>query len=203
MSSATLSELLDELDQGALLLLPNARAARDMRAAFDSRQRSRGLPAWEPPKALSWSQWTNSLWSELIVGGKEGRLLLNATQEHTLWRKIIADDASQRSIGSVDSLAELAQSAWQLASDYDATSKLREFASSHDSRIFAAWSESFARQCAERNYVSASQLNAALLEHVRGGGLAAPASFDLVGFANRASGTRNCSSAPNARVDGE
>jgi ATP-dependent helicase/nuclease subunit B len=182
MSSATLSELLDELDQGALLLLPNARAARDMRAAFDSRQRSRGLPAWEPPKALSWSQWTNSLWSELIVGGKEGRLLLNAAQEHTLWRKIIADDASQRSIGSVDSLAELAQSAWQLASDYDATSKLREFASSHDSRIFAAWSESFARQCAERNYVSASQLNAALLEHVRGGGLAAPASFDLVGF---------------------
>ncbi len=54
-----------------------------------------------------------------------------------MWRKIIADDASQRSIGSDDSLAELAQSAWQLASDYDATWKLREFASSHDSRIFA------------------------------------------------------------------
>jgi ATP-dependent helicase/nuclease subunit B len=182
MSSATLSELLDALDQGALLLLPNARAARDMRAAFDSRQRSRGLPAWEPAHALSWLQWTNSLWSELVVGGNEGRLLLNAAQEHRVWRKIVADDASQRSIGSVDSLAELAQSAWQLASHYNATQKLREFAASHDSRIFAAWSESFARQCTERGYVSAGQLDAALLEHVRGGGLAAPASFDLVGF---------------------
>ncbi len=72
MSSATLSELLDTLDQGALLLLPNARAARDMRAAFDARQRLRGLPAWEPAHALSWSRWTNSLWSELIIGGNEG-----------------------------------------------------------------------------------------------------------------------------------
>src|ERR1700728_900118 len=117
MSSATLSELLDALDQGTLLLLPNARAARDMRAAFDSQQRLRGLPAWEPANALSWSQWTNSLWSELIVGGKEQRLLLNAAQEHSLWRKIIAEDASHRSIGSVDSLAELAKAAWQLASD--------------------------------------------------------------------------------------
>jgi ATP-dependent helicase/nuclease subunit B len=182
MSSATLSELLDTLDQGALLLLPNARAVRDIRAAFDVLQRSRGLPAWEPAQALSWSQWTNSLWSELIVGGKEGRLLLNAAQEHSVWRKIIADDATQRSIGSVDSLADLAQSAWQLASDYDATRKLREFAASHDSRIFAAWSESFARQCAERGYVSAGQLNAALLEHVRRGGFAVPSSLDLVGY---------------------
>ena len=181
MSSATLTELLDALDQGALLLLPNARAARDIRAAFDARQRSRGLPAWEPAQALSWSQWTNSLWSELIVGGKEGRLLLNAAQEHSVWRKIIADDANQRSIGSVDSLAELAQSAWQLASNYDATRKLREFAASHDSRIFAAWSESFARQCAEHGYVSAGQLNAALLEHVRLDEFTVPASLDLAG----------------------
>ena len=183
MSSATLSELLDALDQSALLLLPNARAARDMRAAFDTRQRLRGLPAWEPARALSWSQWTNSLWSELIVGGKEERLLLNAAQEHSVWRTIIADDASQRSIGSADSLAELAQSAWQLASDYDATWKLRDFAASHDSRVFAAWAESFARQCAERGYVSAGQLNAALVDHMRrSSDLAVPASLDLAGY---------------------
>jgi len=182
MSSATLSELLDSLEQGAILLSPNARAARDMRAAFDSRQRSRGLPAWEPAQALSWSQWTNSLWGELIVAGKESRLLLNAAQEHSVWRKIIADDPSQRSIGSIDLLAELAQSAWQLACDYDATRRLREFAASHDSRIFAAWSESFARHCADHGYVSMGQLNAALLEHVRRGHFTVPASLDLAGF---------------------
>jgi ATP-dependent helicase/nuclease subunit B len=182
MSSATLSELLDALEHGALLLRPNARAAREMRSAFDARQRLRGMPAWEPPRALSWTQWTNSLWSELIVGGTEARLLLNAAQEHSVWRQIIADDATNRSIGSVDSLAELAQSAWQLAADYNATQKLREFAMSHDSRIFAAWAEAFSRQCAEHDYLSAALLNGALLKHVQTGALPAPASLELVGF---------------------
>jgi ATP-dependent helicase/nuclease subunit B len=182
MSSATLPELLDALDQGALLLLPNARAARDIRAAFDARQRARALPAWEPPWALTWPQWANSLWSELIIGGTEGHLLLNAAQEHSVWRQIIAEDSSNASIGSLDSLAELAQSAWQLATDYEATQKLRAFAATHDSRIFAAWAASFARRCAERGYVSAGQLNAALLEHVRRGELPVTASLDLVGF---------------------
>jgi probable DNA repair protein len=182
MSSATLSELLDALDQGTMLLLPNDRAASDLRAAFDARQRARGLPAWEPPRALTWTQWANSLWSELTIGGTEGRLLLNAAQEHSVWRQIIAEDTANPSIGSLDSLAELAHSAWQLASDYEATQKLRAFATSHDSRVFAAWSEKFMRQSAERGYVSAGDLNAELLEHVRRGDLPAPASLDLVGF---------------------
>jgi ATP-dependent helicase/nuclease subunit B len=182
MSSATLSELLDALEHGALLLLPHARAAREMRSAFDARQRVRGLAAWEPPQALSWSQWANSWWSELIVRGAEARLLLNAAQEHSLWQQIIAEDATNRSIGSADSLAELAQSAWQLAADYDATQKLREFSMSHDSRVFAGWAETFSRQCAERSYLSAALLNEALLQHVEAGSLAVPASLELVGF---------------------
>jgi probable DNA repair protein len=182
MSSATLSELLDALEQGRMLLLPNARAAREMRSAFDARQRARGTPAWEPPRALSWSQWTNSLWNELIVSGVEARLLLNAAQEHSLWRQIIADDAANRSIGSVDSLAELARSAWELAADYDATKRLRDFAMSHDSRIFAGWAETFSKQCAEREYLSAALLNGALLSQVQAGALSLPASLELVGF---------------------
>jgi probable DNA repair protein len=184
MSSATLAEVLDALDQGAFLLLPNARAARDIRAAFDARQRARALPAWEPPQASIWTQWTNSLWNELTIGGTEQRLLLNAAQEHSVWRQIIAEDTSNPSIGSLDSLAELAQSAWKLACDYRATQKLRAFATSRDSRVFAAWAQTFVRHCAERGYVSAGQLNAALLEHVRRDALPAPASLGLVGFGN-------------------
>jgi len=182
MSPVTLSELFGVLSQGSLLLLPHARAARDLRARFDAHQRELGLPAWEPARALSWSQWTNSLWSELIVQGSEERLLLNAAQEHSLWRQIIAGDTANRSIGSLDSLAELAQSAWRVAADHDATQKLGTFAASHDSRIFAAWAESFERLCADRGYVSACRLSAALQEHARRGLLAIPASLDLIGF---------------------
>src|SRR6202789_4618908 len=89
MSSATLSELLDALNDGRLLLLPNARAAREWRAAFDARQRMLGRRAWEPARALSWSQWTNFWWGELVVHGAESRLLLNAAKERSVWREII------------------------------------------------------------------------------------------------------------------
>jgi probable DNA repair protein len=182
MSTATHSELLDALDKGELVLLPHARAARDLRAAFDARQRARGLPAWEPARALSWSEWAKSLWGELVVSGVEGRLLLNAAQEHSVWRQVIAEDATHRSIGSLDSLAELAQSAWQLAADYAATEKLRQFATTHDNRTFATWAESFVRQCSDRGYVSGGLLNHALLEGLRRGELAVSASLELVGF---------------------
>jgi probable DNA repair protein len=182
MSSATLSELLDALDGGVLLLLPNARAARELRSAFDARQRLRGRDAWESPRAVSWSQWTSSLWNELIVAGVEIRLLLNAAQEHSVWREIIAEDAANLSIGSSDSLAELARSAWQIAAGYDATHRLRGFAVSHDSRVFAGWAEAFSKQCAARGYLSEALLDAALLEHAQHGALAAPGSLELVGF---------------------
>lgn len=182
MSSATLSELLDGLDHGALLLLPNPRAARELRSAFDARQKASGRPAWETPQAFSWSQWTNSLWSELIVAGKETRLLLNSAQEHSVWREIITEDLANLSIGSADSLADLAHSAWHLAARYEAIHQLRGLALSYDSRVFARWAETFATQCAARAYLAAAQLDSELQMHVRAGSLAPPVSLQLVGF---------------------
>jgi ATP-dependent helicase/nuclease subunit B len=182
MSSATLSELLDALDNGARFLLPNARAARELRSAFDAQQRMRGLSVWEPPQVLSWSQWTSSQWSELIVAGGARRLLLNAAQEHSLWREILVEDAGSGLPGSADSLAELARSAWQLAASYNATHRLREFAMTHDSWIFAKWAGEFSKRCAAQGFLSAALLDAALLEHVQTGAVAAPDSLELVGF---------------------
>ena len=182
MFSATLSELLDALDNGERLLLPNARAAREVRFAFDARQRGRGRLAWEFPEVASWSQWTSSQWSELVVAGAETRLLLNAAQERSLWREIIAEDPANGSFGSADSLAELAGTAWQLAASYNATQRLQNFAVTHDSSTFAGWAELFAKRCAARGYLSTALLNVALLQHVKAGTLAAPEVFKLVGF---------------------
>jgi probable DNA repair protein len=182
MSCVTLSELFDALHQGVRLLFPNARAAREMRASFDARQRRRGLAAWESPQILSWSQWTSSQWSELVVAGAESRLLLNSAQERSLWREVIANDAASGSFGSADSLAELAGSAWQLAAYYNTTHRLREFATTHDSRVFAEWAEAFSKHCAARGYQSTALLDAALVLHLQAAGLTAPESLRLVGF---------------------
>jgi ATP-dependent helicase/nuclease subunit B len=180
-------ELLDAIDAGeGLFLLPNARAARDLRSAFNARQRARGIPAWDPPPILSWSQWTNSLWSELIVAGAETRLLLNRAQEHSLWREIVSGHPAMAGLlSSADALAELAGSGWLLAASYEATHRLRSFAATHDSRIFADWAEAFTRQCGTRGYVSAALLEDTLKRHLEAGALAAPPTLQLVGFAER------------------
>jgi probable DNA repair protein len=181
-SALTLAELLDILARGELVLLPSARAARELRAAFDARQRALGLPVWESAPALSWQQWTGSLWSELIAAGGETRLLLNAAQEHSLWREIILDDATLPTLGSADSLADLAQSAWKLAAAYQATSRLRGAGLNHDSRIFSQWAETFTRRCAKEGLLSSALLDEALRQHAASGTLPAPATLRLAGF---------------------
>lgn len=171
----------------SLILLPTARAARELRSAFDARQQSLGRPGWEPAAALSWTQWTRNLWSELVIAGAEPRLLLNSAQEHTLWREIIAAEPAAGGLASPDSLADLARSAWQLAAAYNATRRLRGAATSHDSRLFADWAAAFTRLCATRNYLSAALLDDALRQHLESrdrasAGVPPPNALHLAGY---------------------
>jgi probable DNA repair protein len=177
-----LADILALLHDGTTLLLPNALAARGLRAAFDAEQRRLQRTTWQPAAALSWQQWTTTLWSELIVSGHEMRLLLNAAQEHALWVEVIADDPGHSSLASADALATLAHSAWQLAAAHNATPQLRASATTHDSRIFAAWAEEFSQRCATRSYLSAAQLHHALHLHTLSGNIAAPTGLHLLGF---------------------
>jgi ATP-dependent helicase/nuclease subunit B len=181
------TELLDFLEsrRGGTLLLPHARAARDLRVAFAVRQRARGVEAWETPTILSWGQWTSSLWSELVVAGAEERLLMNQAQEHRLWREIVAEDAAVGALGPGDSLAELARSGWALAAAYGATSRLRSFVATHDSRVFAEWVEVFSRRCGSKGYLSTALLEEVLRQHVERGTLAHLEALELAGFGEK------------------
>jgi probable DNA repair protein len=185
----TLADLLDSLDSGEPLVMPSSRAARELRTAFDASRRALGLTAWEPAPVFSWQQWTASLWSDLVVAGVEIRLLLNAAQEHSLWREIVAEDRGHRTLGSPDSLAELAQSAWELAAAYSATAYLEQFfagarwnALNPDSRIFSQWAAEFRKRCGDRCLLSTALLDDALAQHVVLGALPAPGALQLAGF---------------------
>jgi probable DNA repair protein len=177
-------ELLDALARGVRVVLPNNRAARALRRAFDDRQRATGAAAWESAAALSWADWTRSLWSALVADGAELRLLLNSAQEHILWREIIASATTDRSLSSPDSLAELARSAFHLAAAHQALPRLRSSATTSDSRTFAAWAESFARLCSAQNCLSSAQLEDALRAHALAGSLHLDSPILLAGFSN-------------------
>jgi ATP-dependent helicase/nuclease subunit B len=183
MSSVfSITDLLQMLGRGETLVLPNSGAARALRVAYDSRQRERGLAVWEPASVLAWSQWANSLYSDLVVNGAESRLVLNAAQEQSLWREVIGDDPPAEALGSTQSLAELAASAFKLAAAWNATARLRTSATNEDTRTFARWADEFSKRCMKQGCLSAVTLDVALTQHVVGGTLDVPKTLLLVGF---------------------
>ncbi len=158
---------------GGVMVLPNARAAGEMRRAF-------GVRGVDASGVMSWGQWTSGLWSELVVAGEETRLLLNAAQELSLWREIVAEDAA--GFGSAEALAGMAASAWKLAAEFEVTGRLRGAAGSHDSRVFAEWAEAFSRRCGQKGYLPGAALEDALRLHVERGAVAIAGAVELVGF---------------------
>jgi ATP-dependent helicase/nuclease subunit B len=182
MSSASpYAKLFEHLTLGGLVVLPNARAARTLRSAFDQHQISLGHAAWEPARALSWQQFTTGLFSDLALTGVEPRILLNQAQEHYLWRETIAA-AQPSTLASTDSLSELASSAWHLAAAWNATPRLSSTANTSDTRTFALWATDFAARCKKSGLLSLAQLDFALLKHLQAGSLAAPSNLHLAAF---------------------
>ncbi len=154
--------LLDALAHGVTVVLPNRRAAQTLRQAFNEHQRTAGLRAWDAPSVLAWADWTRGLWSGLAVAGYELRLLLNAAQEHSLWREIIESSLAGGTLSSPDALAEMARSAWSLAAAHRATGRIRATATTFDTRTFAEWAESFKKTCAAESYLSSAETEEAL-----------------------------------------
>src|SRR6185437_593572 len=161
--------LLDALARGVAVVLPNRRAARTLRQAFNERQRAAGLRAWDAAPVLAWADWTQGLWSGLAVQGYELRLLLNVAQEHGLWREIIEASLAGRTLSSPDALAEMARSAWSLAAAHRSTTRIRATATTFDTRTFAGWAESFKKTCAAESYLSSAELEEALCPHAASG----------------------------------
>ena len=177
--------LLDALARGVAVVLPNRRAARRLRQAYDERQRAAGLRAWDAASVSAWTDWTRGLWSGLAVQGHELRLLLNAAQEHRLWREIIEGSVAGRTLSSPDALAEMARSAWALAAAHGATGRIRATATTFDTRTFAGWADSFRRICASESYLAASQMEEALRAHAVSGALQLDGPVLLAGFEER------------------
>jgi ATP-dependent helicase/nuclease subunit B len=190
-SSALPRQVAEALDRGATILTANRRAARTLRHAFDRRALARGLPAWQPPPILSWDAWTGSLWHRLLIDGHATALLLNATQEHTLWREIVAAEPGTASARPLDALAETAANAWSLLHAWQAAPRLRGSAISTDTEAFEQWAQSFRQLCRAENLLTQAQLPEALRAATAAGHLqpshAAAGAPDLllVGFDSR------------------
>ena len=131
----------------------------------------------------------HQLWHRLLLDGHASDLLLNSTQEHTLWRAIIAadnaPDGAALSLRPIDALAELAAEAWRLLHAYCARRRLQASAANADTRAFARWAGEFDRRCARAQYLTEAQLPETLRAAFAASQLTAPTGIMLVGFDSR------------------
>jgi ATP-dependent helicase/nuclease subunit B len=172
----------DALARGWTVLTGNQRAARTLRRNFDDRQRALGLAHWQPAEIIAWDSWLAALWRRLLLDGHASPLLLNATQEHSQWRTVIAADPGISSLRTLDSLAELAASGWSRLHSYLASRMLHASASTTDTRAFARWAREFERRCLRSGFLTAAQLPEALSAAVSSRQVVLPRGLLLVGF---------------------
>ena len=175
--------LLALLSAGKLLLTPNQRAARVLRRGFDTAMQAEGQRQWAPANVLPLDTWLDSLWRQLLLNGDETRLLLNRTQEHTLWREIVAPDPEVSGLRSIDQLAEMAAQAWSALCRHNGRGRLRELGTSTDTRAFQRWAQEFERRTQRSGYLSAARLPEALTQALAEATLPLPATgISLVDF---------------------
>lgn len=175
-------QVTQALAQGWTVLTANQRAARTLRHTFDLHQRALGVAQWRPPEILAWDAWLGSLWHRLLLDGHTSQLLLSRTQEHTIWRAMIAADAATASLRPIDLLADTAAEAWLLLHSYRGRRRLPVYPGTADTRAFSRWTTEFESRCAGSQYLTQAQLPELLRTFVVAAHLGFPPGLLLIGF---------------------
>jgi probable DNA repair protein len=153
------------LREGGLVVTASERAARALSGTFHRARQTEGLRAWIAPNILDWNGFVRTAWAERTL---DGRLLLNPTQERSLWAEIAAADGRVATLleGPRYRLAALAMDAHELLCSH-APNFLRDSARAswqNDAATFSRWLASFDEVCRSANLLSPARLPVELLK---------------------------------------
>lgn len=156
------------LRDGGLVVASSDRAARALQAEFHRRRHNEGLSAWPTPNIVDWKTFTRRAWEDR---NSDGRLLLNAAQELSVWCEIIHSEhhLSTALSASVRRLATMTVEACDLLSSY-APQFLRGSSRTgwdRDSGEFSKWLAEFDERCARSGFIAMSHLPLELIRILR------------------------------------
>jgi ATP-dependent helicase/nuclease subunit B len=164
MGSKFEAEIDAWLRGGGLVITASERAARAVSSTYHRVRRGEGLKAWAAPKVQDWNSFVRSAWMDLSLNG---RLILNRTQEQSLWADLARADGHDATLleGPRYRLADLAQQAHQLLCSY-APRLLATAARSgwqNDAAAFSRWLTHFEQTCGRADLLSVARLPIELL----------------------------------------
>jgi ATP-dependent helicase/nuclease subunit B len=170
------------LGAGGTVVAASDRAARAVRAAFHRARRAEGLEAWSSPHVYDWQTFVRLGWEERT---SDGRMILNAVQEQSLWERIIAESGPVAALleGPRRNLANLAMHGHALLCSHAPESldaKARR-AWQQDSQAFGRWLSEFEEICRKQEVLSPNRLPLELLRLLEADAETRP-ELVLVGF---------------------
>lgn len=147
------------LRAGSLVVASSDRASRSIQAAFHRRRRAEGVSAWSAPDILDWKSFIRNAWEQR---NSDGRVLLNAAQEKSLWSDVIRSEQYLPTAlpSSVRRLAAMAMEAHDLLCSY-APQFLRtasRISWDQDAGAFSQWLAEFDDRCVRNGFISLSRL---------------------------------------------
>ncbi len=163
------SEVDAVLRQGGIVVASSERASRALTLAFHRARQSGGLRAWPAPNIFDWKTFVHNAWlektSEMASGG---RLVLNSTQEQSVWAEIARKGGTLAAFlpAPLHRLASMAMHAHELICSY-APRLLRSSARAgwqNDPAEFSVWLSEFEASCRAQDLISPARLPLELIE---------------------------------------
>jgi probable DNA repair protein len=147
------------LSSGRQVVAASERAARALTAAYHRGRRAEGLTAWPAPDIVDWDSFLRTAWNALST---DGRMVLSAAQEQSLWAQIVARDRQHAVLleGPRHRVAKLAMDAHRLLCLY-APRYLGASARTgwqQDAGAFSRWLAAFDDACRAQSLLSAARL---------------------------------------------
>jgi len=142
-----------------MVVTASERAARFILAEYHRARRAQGLSAWKTPNIRDWQSFVRSEWESR---NRDGRLILNALQEQSLWAGILARHESSARLleGPRYRVADLAASAHQLICSYSPQflDQRARRGWQLDAGEFSAWMSEFDEACRLNGFVSVARV---------------------------------------------
>ncbi len=182
MSRNALLERLARAASGVVVVTTSRRLARDVGRQFDRWQADQGRRVWETPSVLPFGAFVASLHDiaqhDPALTGV--RAPLAPAQERALWEGVI--DAGDVPLASPAGAAQLAAEAWSLAHQWQIADRLRHYALTEDTRVFARWAAEYERRVERIAAVDQARLPDVVRALIVAGSVASPAEVVLAGF---------------------
>jgi probable DNA repair protein len=153
------------VEDGATVLTPNRRLARDLKRRFDAAQRAAGRTVWRSADILPWAGWLERSFGNATRFDAAERLLAPA-QELAVWEQVIGQSSAASDLFDPSALARLARDAWATQHAWDLDLKTWGGGLPDDARNYLDWASGYAQRCASRGWLDGARLPGSLAQRL-------------------------------------